>query len=97
MSGIRDLPIEERRRIVESAGVRSWPVEIRVTRTTTAYGVTAGHHHATGSLVAFMSVGTHVTVADIVIDKDDGTIEVVQGVASALLELCERVNLKVVA
>ncbi len=97
MAGVRDLPLEERRGLVEQAGLRNWPVGIRVTRTKTAYGVTTAHHHATGSLVAFTSVGGHLTVSDLVLEKPDGTVEVVQGVASALLEVCEQTNLRIVA
>lgn len=81
---------------IAAAGVRSWPVVIKVNRIDKAIGVVTAHHHAAGTLGAYTSVGAPVQIADQWIDTPDGAIRV-GGVASAVLDVFEHVNLRKVA
>ena len=95
MSRIQGTVAESKERVA-AAGVRSWPVVINVNRTDKAIGVVTAHHHAAGTLGAYTSVGAPVQIADQWIDTTDGAIRV-GGVASAVLDVFERVNLRKVA
>ena len=85
------LPHAEDR--IARAGVRSWPVVIRVNRTPTATGVTTTHHHADGAIAAFVLVGEPIDFADSTVETPDGAV-VVPGLASAILAAFESTNLR---
>jgi hypothetical protein len=94
-SARRKLSPDAEQRIA-AAGVRSWPVVIRVNRTRTATGITTTHHRIDGSDGAFMSVGAPLEYDDVMIETPDGAIRE-PGLARAILDTYAAVNLRKVA
>lgn len=81
---------------IAAAGVRSWPVVIRVNHAATATGITTIQNRAEGAAAAFMLVGEPIECADSTVDTPDGLV-VVPGIATAILAAFESVSLRKVA
>lgn len=81
---------------IAAAGVRAWPVAIRVGRLPTRFGIVTVHHHIEAADVTYNLVGEPASIDDIIVEAPDGVV-VTAGVASQLIAACDGLALRIVA